>query len=329
MLGCARTPGKLSPAGDGAASSPAPATPEVPSIEGVPWRIVRRPELGPYVSRRAEPVDFAIWQASDGTWQLVACVRGTTYPGATRLFYRWQASTLEETDWQEQGVFLTSDADPGYREGLMQAPHVVRDGARFLMYFNSDGAHVLESRDGKVFTPVRALDGGLRHFEMGRDVMVFDNRVRDGKVYAYYTAITPPLYPTRQSHTIGVRTAPGLLGPWSEQIDLGVNTADNPDPAEAPYNFINAESPFVLYRNGWYYRWEQLKVFASRDPLRWSGPEITTLAIRGAGTDPASPAHPRALYAPELVEHQGRHYVAGYKYREAWQGIYMARVAWR
>jgi hypothetical protein len=297
-----------------------PAPPETPVIVGDFWRVVKNPDLGVYTDQKAQPVDFAVWQAADGMWQLVSCVRHTKFPGGSRLLFRWETDQLTNPDWQERGIFMTSDDHPEHEQGTVQAPHVIRNGNEFLMYYNSAGAaFVMRSTDGKTFERVNTPDGQVRHFSMGRDVMVFDNRARDKKLYAYYTAITPPLYPTRNNHTIGVRLATDFVGPWSEPIDIGVNTADNNDPKEFPYNFINAESPFVLFRKGYYYRWEQMKVFASRDPLTWANPEVTTMTAE----------HPRAFYAPEVVEDNGTYYVAGYKYRDALQGIYMARFDWR
>ena len=34
---------------------------------------------------KQQPVDFAIWQASDGTWQVWSCIRQTKCGGKTRL----------------------------------------------------------------------------------------------------------------------------------------------------------------------------------------------------------------------------------------------------
>ncbi len=48
----------------------------VPQIDG-DWRVVaRQPDLGPYTTPKQQPVDFAVWQAADGTWQLWSCIRG-------------------------------------------------------------------------------------------------------------------------------------------------------------------------------------------------------------------------------------------------------------
>src|SRR5215831_16956846 len=61
----------------------------MPQIEGEFWQIAGDPDLGKYTTPKQQPVDFGIWQAADGTWQLWSCVRSTAAAGRTRLFYRW------------------------------------------------------------------------------------------------------------------------------------------------------------------------------------------------------------------------------------------------
>ena len=41
-------------------------------------------------------MDFAVWQAKDGTWQLWSCIRQTKCGGKTRLFYRWEGKALTD-----------------------------------------------------------------------------------------------------------------------------------------------------------------------------------------------------------------------------------------
>src|SRR5262249_53113462 len=49
-----------------------------PVVAGNFWQVAASPDLGPYDNRPAQqPVDFAVWQAKDGTWQLWSCIRGT------------------------------------------------------------------------------------------------------------------------------------------------------------------------------------------------------------------------------------------------------------
>jgi hypothetical protein len=47
----------------------------IPRIDGDWWQIAGDPDLGEYTSEKQQPVDFAIWQAADGTWQLWSCIR--------------------------------------------------------------------------------------------------------------------------------------------------------------------------------------------------------------------------------------------------------------
>ena len=42
-----------------------------------PLRQIRIPDLGRYNKEGQQPLDFAIWQAADQTWQMVACCRKT------------------------------------------------------------------------------------------------------------------------------------------------------------------------------------------------------------------------------------------------------------
>ena len=63
----------------------------VPQIDGDFWQMAGDPDLGKYTTPKQQPVDFGIWQAADGSWQLWSCIRSTATPGKTRLLYRWQA----------------------------------------------------------------------------------------------------------------------------------------------------------------------------------------------------------------------------------------------
>jgi hypothetical protein len=52
----------------------------VPQIDGDFWQVAGDPDLGKYTTPKQQPVDFGIWQAVDGTWQLWSCIRGTAAP---------------------------------------------------------------------------------------------------------------------------------------------------------------------------------------------------------------------------------------------------------
>eukprot|EP01079_Euglenida_sp_SAG-EU17-18_P009454 gene9454-1700_t len=54
----------------------APSAPR-PVLAGDWWDIAGTPDLGDLGAPGMEPVDFGIWQAADGTWQVESCIRGT------------------------------------------------------------------------------------------------------------------------------------------------------------------------------------------------------------------------------------------------------------
>jgi hypothetical protein len=288
------------------------AHPDRPCLTGNWWRLATPPTLERFHKPGIQTVDFTVFQAADGTWQLISCLRKTACPGGGRLLYRWEGANLTDSDWTPKGIFRLADPELGQTEGKIQAPHCIKLDGRYYLFYNSNGAYCMISDDGKTFRHHRTQDGDLRFFDMPRDVMVFDNRARDGLWYAYFTDILPGKYPAQKDHTVGARTARVLEGPWSRRkLDIGVISA----PPQG-YLFAYAESPFVLYRKGWYYRLEQMNVLASKSPTQWQGPALCTL-----GDDPM-----RTL-APEIVEHEGTLYVAGYR---DWgnSGIFMSRLKW-
>ncbi|MFU7561280.1 hypothetical protein [Stieleria sp. JC731] len=283
----------------------------VPKIQGDWIKLVGRPPLEKWASEKAEPVDFTVFQADDGRWQLISCIRHTTHPGGTRLLYRWSSDSLTKDNWDPEGIFLSSQADLDHAEGTVQAPFYVKDAGKHYLFYNSRGGHLLTSEDGLTFSPV----GKKAIFPMGRDVCILDDREASGKWIAYYTSPEKGINPATRDHTIRARTASKLEGPWS---DDAIEIPPITPPAEG-YTFVYAESPFVIKRSGTYYRFEQLEVFASTDPLRWEGPPIARLA----------PRDPLKRLAPEIVSHDGQDYLVAYQWRgRDPRGIYLAPISW-
>ena len=287
------------------------AKPLTPRLAG-PWtKIAGRPPLEQWASPKAEPVDFTVFQADDGTWQLIACVRHTTHPGNSRLLYRWSSQELISPDWKPEGIFLSSRPDWNHREGHLQAPFYVKDGGTHHLLYNSNGAHLLTSTDGLAWEPC----GTKAVFPMGRDVCILDDRAQSGKWIAYYTSPEPGINPATRDHTIRARARASLTGTWEE-------TATEIPPLMPPppgYLFVYAESPFVLRRGDHYYRFEQMYVFRSKDPLQWEGPPIVCL----------TPDDPIKLLAPEIVTQDGRDYLLAYQWRGSDdRGIFIAPLVW-
>src|SRR5215468_905713 len=75
-------------------ASPGEGPTLIPQIDGEWWTIAGNPDLGPLTSPKQQPVDFAVWPAADGTWQLWSCIRSTKERGHTRLFYHWEGKQL-------------------------------------------------------------------------------------------------------------------------------------------------------------------------------------------------------------------------------------------
>ncbi len=93
-----------------------------PHIVGDWWQIAGVPDLGTNLNNPGQqPVDFAIWQAADGTWQIQSCIRGTKEPGNTRLFYRWQGNNLTDTNWTPMGIAMEANTNCGETLGGLQA----------------------------------------------------------------------------------------------------------------------------------------------------------------------------------------------------------------
>jgi len=102
----------------------------VPHIQGPWWPIAGDPDLGEFTDVNQQPVDFAVWQTADGTWQLWSCIRHTKCGGMSRLFHRWEGRDITDSNWQPMGIAMQAEPAYGETPGGLQAPHVVRhDGS--------------------------------------------------------------------------------------------------------------------------------------------------------------------------------------------------------
>lgn len=285
--------------------------PLIPKLDGDWIKLCDRPHLEKWQSPKVEPVDFTVFQADNKQWQLIACVRNTTQPGSGRLLYRWSSPELIRENWTPEGIFLSSKQELNHAEGKLQAPFHVKNGDKHYLFYNSNGGHLLTSDDGINFEPY----GNRAIFSMGRDVCILDDRDNSGKWIAYYTSPEKGVNPATRDHTIGARMAEELTGPWSEDaIEIPPIT-----PPFQGYEFVYAESPLVIKRGEYYYRFEQLFVYCSQDPLEWEGPPIAELAPKD---------HIKRL-APEIVNYQGHDYLLAYQWRgDDPRGIYLIKLVW-
>ena len=292
-----------------------PAVP-VPKIDGGFWRIASNPDLGVLTGPKQEPVDFAVWQAGDGTWQLWSCIRGTNCGGQTRLFFRWEGRRLTDRDWKPMGIAMQADPALGETPGGLQAPFVFRDGGTWHMVYG-DWNRICRatSKDGKRFERVRNERGQPDLFsgpyENSRDPMV----ARVGDLWAcWYTGHREGADPQaavfcRTSHDLAL---------WSEPLVV----AAGGEPGKHGWFGGNCECPFVVERDGVHYLFRNLLygehglnlVYASRNPFAF-----------GVGHDRHFAAW-LPVAAPEIVEVKGQQFVAALE--PALDGIRVAKLQW-
>ncbi|MDK2970626.1 MAG: hypothetical protein PWP23_381 [Candidatus Sumerlaeota bacterium] len=284
----------------------------VPVIEGDWWRVASNPDLGEYTSEEQEPVDFGLWQAADGTWQLWSCIRETKYPGHTRLFHGWEGANITDKDWKPLGITMTSKPELGEPEGGLQAPHVVRHDGKFVMAYG-DWTNICfaTSTDGKSFERIIQPDGKTGLFSEGafansRDPMMVKI---NGRWHLYYTAITG-------GKGYGYCRLSDDLKTWSPSIVVSYGGAigDNPWWNECPQVVEVLPGEFVYFRNQFYGGGNKNWVYYSKNPFNFGIDND-----EGLVTD-------LNIAAPEVVEVDGKYYIAALT--PELDGIRIARLRW-
>ena len=284
----------------------------MPFIDGPWWQVAGDPDLGKYTTDRQQPVDFAVWQAADGTWQLWSCIRGTACGGVTRLFHGWEGKNLTDTDWRPLGILMEADAKYGETPGGLQAPHVVKEGDTYYMLYG-DWEHIClaTSKDGKKFERDIRPNGKTGLFTEGlgtntRDICAM--KVGD-LWYGYYTA-----YPSRQGADF-CRTSRDLKH-WSEStsVAFGGRAGTNPFAAECPH-VIARHGKYYLSRTQKYGQNARSSIYCSDDPLNF-----------GINQDRLYFVCELPVAAPEIVHHNGQDYIAALM--PGLKGIQIAKLDW-
>jgi len=283
----------------------------VPEVDGEFWQVAGDPDLGAFTTAKQQPVDFSIWQATDGTWQLWSCIRGTAIGGKTRLFYRWQGERITDRDWKPMGIAMMADPAFGETEGGLQAPHVVKVGGVYKMVYGDwENICLAESVDGETLARQLMPNGKAGMFTEGtgtRDPMVL--RIGD-LFYCYYTA-----NPDRLGADY-VRTSKDLRN-WSSsrKVAFGGAAGTGPSSAECPFVYYHKGSDYYyLFRTQHYGENAQLSVYRSKDPKDFGVGNDQYLV----GTMPYA--------APEIVEDQGQLYIA--VLLPSLKGIQVAKLKW-
>jgi len=294
-----------------AAAAPPEAEPIIPVIEEPWWTVASTPRLrDEYQSEKQEPVDFSVWRAADGTWQLWSCIRHTRCGGHTRLLYGWEGQTLFDSDWTPVGIKMEGRPDLGEALGGLQAPHVVRLPDRYLMAYG-DWEHICfaTSRDGKDFERLVEPNGRTGVFGEGpgsntRDPMLIKI---EGLWHCYYTAIA-------NGKGYGMCRTSIDLRHWghSSVVSYGGHIGPGAWFNECPHVVEVTPGEFVYFRNQYYGTNQTNWAYFSPNPLNFGIDDDTHRVAR------------LPVAAPEIVFHDDRYYIASLK--PQLDGIQIARL---
>lgn len=308
----------------------------VPAIDGAWWDITGNPMEHAYATARQEPVDFAVWQAADGTWQMWSCFRKTTAggeKGLTRFFYRWEGRHPTDTQWKPMGIAMEADPALGETPGGLQAPHVIKAGDTWHMFYGDwvSICHAV-SKDGKNFERVVHANGKTGMFSEGpeantRDIMLLEHQ---GLWYAYYTG--------RSEGSFGV---PGLTGKiwlrttrdfenWSDSeiVSFGGQAGTGNGSSECPFVVKMGEDDFYLFKTQTYGMYDREK-----DDIRNRGIPKTSVyhsknpRVFGIDQDDEYFIGQLPVAAPEIILYEGQHYIIALK-QGSLEGMRCAKLKW-
>jgi len=294
-----------------------------PVIDGDWWPVANNPDLGELTGQNQQPVDFGIWQAQDGTWQLWSCIRGTKDPGKTRLFHCWEGKNITDSDWTPKGVAMRADTKVGETSGGLQAPHVIREDDTWKKFYGDWNAICMAvSKDGKQFE--RVIQDNMERvtamFTDGagtntRDAMVI--KIED-TYYNYYTT-GAGLWDEKAYESDGAvycRTSKDLVH-WSDRIVVsrgGKTSGPGWGVHECPH-VVLIDGYYYLFRTQAYGPNNKTNIYRSKDPLNF-----------GIDTDEGYIVNSLSVAAIELVYHNKQWYIAALN--PELDGIRIAKLKW-
>jgi hypothetical protein len=290
----------------------------VPVVTGSWITITGQPDLGALTSDKQQPVDFAIWQAADGKWQLLSCIRGTSEAGKSRLFHRWESPDLLAPDWKAQGIAMRADPSLGETAGGLQAPFVTRRGDRFHMLYG-DWARICSahSADGRLFTRDTNGSGQPAVFGEGPEDNARDPFVIEigGASHCYYTA-----HPRKKGAVFCRKSSDGWKT-WSAAkiVAQGGQAGEGPCSAECPFVVEHGAGRFYLFRTQKYGEKAETRVYHSRDPENFG--------VAGKNGDAMHFVTTLPVAAPEIVRRGDEWFIA--TLRPDLKGHRIARLEWQ
>lgn len=283
----------------------------MPRVVGAWWTIATNPDLGEFSAATQQPMDFSIWQAADGSWQLGACVRGTACGGEGRLLWRWQSDSLNDEHWKSAGLLLQADTDAGETLGGLQAPYVVYQSGQYHMVYG-DWVNICYAtgKDGKHFKRVLQTNGLSALFNEGklnntRDPMLFAHK---GIFYMYYTGVVDDV------GAIYCRTSSDLMN-WGSSSIVSRGGVGGSGPSDAECAFVTQADTSELF---YLFRWHSdgnTAVFRSNNMLDF-----------GIDNDDRKIASLPVEVARIIQTEQGM-YISSLK--EDYTGIRLARFEWQ
>lgn len=293
--------------------SPADRVPMIPFLGEETWRICEMPDLGELNGddpQRQHVVDHGFIRDSSGRWQLWACIRGTKAAN-TRLIFGWEGDDLSIGPWPERGIMLRGD--PDLDESGVGAPFFLRWRDRWLGFYHSKGIRMLESDDGREWRRRIDADGTNQLYDGGRDVMVFPWNDR----LLFYSTITCISRDGVHRCFVSCRATDDFRT-WSDPVVVSEGGMAGSGP-------VNAESPFVVFRQGYYYLFRATSrrtvlggvetfVYRSETPFHFGVHDDSKLVAV------------LPLKAPEIVVDGDREYISDLA---DFQGILLRRLEWR
>ena len=283
---------------------------QVPEIASGFWRICEAPDLAEFNGpdpQKQQVVDHGFVRDDLGTWQLWACIRGTK-PG--RLLYGWEGTSLNTGPWRPTGIKVRAQSSLNEKTNpeSIQAPYFIKNDTAYLCFYNSAGIRLMTSGNGRDFERHLFRNGNnILYDKGGRDVMVLQH---EGLFYAYSTVTTVAKDGWLWGFVI-LRTSKDLKH-WSDYsiVSQGGKAGNGP---------VSAESPFVVFKDGYFYLFRatstdgQTYVYRSDDPFNFGNNNdeklITVLPVK----------------APEIILDEGKWYISDLA---DFKGIKLAELKW-